>query len=344
MTCSSCGALIPEGTKFCGICGVAQIAPAPVEPVPAEPAPPPVYQDPTPPVVQEPPVYAAPPAPVYQAQPTYQQPAYQQPAYPPQPAYQAPPEAAGEQPPPKGSRYAPISAIGYIGYFILFAIPIIGQILCIAFAFGKSGNANRRSLARAMFVMLILALVMALTVGIAGAVTYKQIQNGTIEQNGIFSWIPGLASGSGENGGAQFPFGGDGGGSGDGGDGGAQFPFGGEGYTPEGLEQAFGQMFSATWPDNEFTRQVPKPKFEVGLGAADESSFGILTSAGVDQLKDYVKELKKAGFTISENTEDQSVFGMQMYSYSAYNGKGYGVEVNYIMGMSTISIRRANLS
>ena len=112
----------------------------------------------------------------------------------------------------------------------------------------------------------------------------------------------------------------------------------------EDLENAFnqlGQMFSVTWPENEFTRQVPKPKFEVGLGAADENSFGILTSASVDQLKDYVKDLKKAGFDKNDNTEDQNIFGMQVYSYEAHDGKGYKVEIAYAMGMSTITITKA---
>ena len=334
MTCSSCGVLIPDGAKFCGICGAVQAAPAAQPaPAPAEPAPAPAYQEPPQPVVQETPVYAAPPAPVYQ------QPAYQaQPVYQPAPAYQAPP--AEEPPPPKGSLYAPISAIGYIGYFILFAIPIIGQILCIAFAFGKSGNVNRRNLAKAMFVMLIIGLILALTIGIAGAVMYKQVQNGVIEQNGIFSWIPGFASGSG----TQFPFGG---GSGD-----PQGYFGGEDPPPPGdgeggnSEVPFnpGQIFGTGWPENEFTKQVPRPKFETSIGVVEDYSCSILTGASVTQLKDYVKDLRKAGFDKNDNTEDQVFFGMQVYSYSASNGRGYGVEITYAMGMSTITIRREGLS
>jgi len=343
MTCSSCGVLIPDGAKFCGICGATQAAPA--EPAPA-------YQEPPQPVYQETPAYAAQPAPPYQEQPAYAaQPAYQpQPAYQqPQPAYQ--PQPAEEPVPPKGSRYAPISALGYFGYFILFAIPIVGQILCIAFAFGKSGNVNRRNLARAMFVFLIIGLIFALTIGIGATVMAKQIQNGTMEQNGIFSWVPGLASGGGS--GMGFPFNSEGGSGGSEG-GGIQFPFGGgsgegeggSGNTPEGLEGAlsqFGQMFGSGWPENEFTKQVPKPKFETTFGSSDEYSFGALTGAGIDQLKDYVKDLQKAGFTQNASTTDENMFGFVVYGYEASNGKGYRVEVAYAMGMSTISISREGL-
>ena len=341
MTCSSCGKLIPEGAKFCGLCGATQAAPAPAEPAPA-----PVYQEAPPPVPQEAPAYAAPPAPAYQEQPAYQaQPAYQpqpagqaQPAYQPQPAYQAPP--AAEPAPSKGSLYAPISAIGYIGYFILFAIPVIGQILCIAFAFGKGGNVNRRNLAKAMFVMLIVGLVLALSLFITGAVVAKQIQNGTIDQNGIFSWVPGLATGGGSgNGGIQFPFGG----GSEGGEPQGNNEGGGV-NSPEDPFSGLGQMFSATWPENEFTRQVPKPKFETSIGVVEDYSCSILTGASVDQLKDYVKDLQKAGFNKGADTTDTSAFGMTVYSYTANNGKGYYVEIGNAMGMSAITIRREGLS
>ena len=350
MTCSSCGKLIPEGAKFCGLCGATQAAPAPAESAPA-----PVYQEAPQPVPQEAPAYAAPPAPVYQEQPAYQaqpayqpQPAYQaQPAYQPQPAYQAPP--AAEPAPSKGSLYAPIGTLGYIGYFILFAIPIIGQILCIAFAFGKGGNVNRRNLAKAMFVMLIIGLVLGLSLFITGAVVAKQIQNGTIDQNGIFSWVPGLATGGGSgSGGIQFPFsGGSEGGDPQGFFGGGSGGSGSEGggvNTPEDPFSGLGQMFSATWPENEFTKQVPKPKFETSIGVVEDYSCSILTGASVDQLKDYVKDLKKAGFDKNADTQDQNVFGMQVYGYTASNNKGYGVEIAYAMGMSTITISRVGAS
>jgi len=102
-----------------------------------------------------------------------------------------------------------------------------------------------------------------------------------------------------------------------------------------------GTMFSATWPENEFTKQVPKPKFEIGLGTVTEEGYVILCGASIPELKDYVKELQKVGFTKDSSTTDESAMGFTVYSYSANNGKGYYVEIGNAMGMSTISITKA---
>jgi len=358
MTCGSCNALIPDGAKFCGICGATQAA----EPAPA-------FQEASVPVpaYQEQPVYAA--APVYQQQPAYQAPpAYQVPPAQ-QPVYQAQPAPApAEQPPPKGSRYAPISVLGYLGYFIAFAIPVLGIILAFVWAKDKKGNANRQNLAKLMAVMLVLALLVVLTAGIGGAVMASRIKKdpSLAGENGLFSLIPGLASGGGSGtGGSGFPFnfggggsggdGGNGGSGGDGGDGGGSaLPFGGSGgdggggiEDPAQAYSQLAQMFGAGWPENEFTKQVPKPKFETSVGIIEDYSCIMMTGATVDQLKDYVKELKKAGFDKNDNTEDQNILGIQVYSYSASNGKGYRVEIGYAgyaMGMSAITISREGIS
>lgn len=311
MTCTTCGAALPDGAKFCGACGTTQ-------PAIAEPA---AYQ--APPVYQEaPPAYQPPPQPVYQA--------------PPQPVYQAPPPAPVE-PPPKGI-YAPISGLAYFGYFILFAIPIIGWILCIAFAFGKNGNVNRRGLARAMFVFLILGLILSIGITITGAVAYKNLEKGIGAENGIFSWaqekIPGLSGllpggNPGEEGNNGFSFGSSG-----------EDPQGSSGgrekstQAPDPGGFGAGAVFSTQWPENEFTRQVPKPKFETSFGTSDEDICVIITSATKDQLKDYVKDLKRAGFTKDASTTDESVFGMSVYAYEASNGRGYKVQVSSSMGVA----------
>jgi len=102
-----------------------------------------------------------------------------------------------------------------------------------------------------------------------------------------------------------------------------------------------GQMFSATWPENEFTKQVPKPKFEVGVGTLTEEGYTAISGASIDDLKDYVKDLQRAGFNKDADTTDTSAFGMTVYAYTANNGKGFYVEIGNAMGMSTISITKA---
>ena len=59
--------------------------------------------------------------------------------------------------PPK---YRPIGAWGYLGYSILFGIPLIGQICLIVFALSGS-NVNRRSFARSYFAgWLVIAIIL----------------------------------------------------------------------------------------------------------------------------------------------------------------------------------------
>lgn len=55
-------------------------------------------------------------------------------------------------------KFKPISAWGYVGYSILFCIPIIGWIIWIVFAFSGK-NINRRSFARSYFCHFLLLLI-----------------------------------------------------------------------------------------------------------------------------------------------------------------------------------------
>lgn len=56
-------------------------------------------------------------------------------------------------------RYKPISAWGYLGYQILFAIPVIGWLFLIIFACSGK-NFNRRSFARSYFCFLLIAIIL----------------------------------------------------------------------------------------------------------------------------------------------------------------------------------------
>lgn len=57
-------------------------------------------------------------------------------------------------------KYRPIGAWHYFGYSILFAIPLIGWIFLIVFAFSDK-NINRRSFARSFFCAYLLVLIVA---------------------------------------------------------------------------------------------------------------------------------------------------------------------------------------
>lgn len=63
------------------------------------------------------------------------------------------------------NKYKPLTAWQYFGLGILFALPIVGLILTIIFAFDNS-NINRRSYARSFFCVLILVIIISAIMGI----------------------------------------------------------------------------------------------------------------------------------------------------------------------------------
>jgi len=185
MTCT-CGANLPDDAKFCGVCGATQAAPTPAEPVVWQEPPQPAYQEP---VYQEP-AYQPPAQPVYQE--AYQQPVYQEPVYQQQPMYQQPvyQQPAAEPPPPAGSRYAPISALGYFGYYILFGLPVIGLILSIVWANDKTGSINRQNLAKLMLVLRIIGIALLIISGIFVAVYWNRFAGIFQEYAGGLNELP----------------------------------------------------------------------------------------------------------------------------------------------------------
>ena len=55
--------------------------------------------------------------------------------------------------------YRPISAWGYFGYSLLFAIPLVGFILLLVFALGGTSNVNLKNYARSFFCWLVIAAI-----------------------------------------------------------------------------------------------------------------------------------------------------------------------------------------
>ena len=61
--------------------------------------------------------------------------------------------------------YRPISAWGYFGYSLLFAIPLVGFICLIIFSFDNS-NINRRNYARSFWCALLVVVIIMVVVGV----------------------------------------------------------------------------------------------------------------------------------------------------------------------------------
>ena len=144
MFCPNCGKQNPDDAKFCESCGSTLSAAAAPKAEPVAPPPQPPIQ---PPLAQ----YSAPP--------------------PPPPAYQAPPRQQNyyQQPPPAynaAGNTAPMSVGSYIGTMILFAIPLVGFILMLVWAFGSNVNQNKKNLSRAYLIMMLIGIVLAIVLSV----------------------------------------------------------------------------------------------------------------------------------------------------------------------------------
>lgn len=75
--------------------------------------------------------------------------------------------------------YRPISMWGYFGYQWLFAIPCVGFILLLVFAFGGTKNVNLKNFARSYFCTMIIAIVLVVIIflvfGGIGIAAYNSI-------------------------------------------------------------------------------------------------------------------------------------------------------------------------
>lgn len=101
------------------------------------------------------------------------------------------------------------------------------------------------------------------------------------------------------------------------------------------------EQLDGNWPENEFTKQVPKPELQPTAANIQEKSFSVaFVDAKVEDIRDYVEELKEAGFTVDATNKDVEVFGVVAYAYTASDGAGYKVEVTYAQDMCGLTITK----
>ena len=141
MICSKCGAVNEDGSMFCTQCGASMTGYS-------APAPDPVQPNRVPPSMT--PDYSRPggPDPTMMRSMPYSTGRSQTPVIPPE--------------------YQPISVLGYIGYHLLFSIPIVGLIMMIIYAVKSDGNINVRNLARSMLVVILIVIVISVIMSLAG--------------------------------------------------------------------------------------------------------------------------------------------------------------------------------
>lgn len=103
---------------------------------------------------------AAPAAPVMNPTPT---PA---PMYNPAPAYASmDPEITKET--VKGTKFEPVSALGWFGIFLLCGIPLVGPLLVIIWACGGCRKQNKRTYARGILISWLVGALIAGLIGLA---------------------------------------------------------------------------------------------------------------------------------------------------------------------------------
>lgn len=59
-------------------------------------------------------------------------------------------------------KYKPISMWGYLGYELLFSIPIVGLIAILIFSFSSSTNVNLKNFARSYILLAIIVFVVTI--------------------------------------------------------------------------------------------------------------------------------------------------------------------------------------
>ena len=99
-------------------------------------------------------------------------------------------------------------------------------------------------------------------------------------------------------------------------------------------------QYGGNWPNNEFTRQVSNPGFDVHSVTTNSDSCNItFSNTTIEQLKEYVETVKEAGFTtiLIRETETR---GSTHYLYNARNANGYEIVVTKSVSYSILSITK----
>ncbi len=100
-------------------------------------------------------------------------------------------------------------------------------------------------------------------------------------------------------------------------------------------------QFGGNWPENDFTKLLPKPDFSLLAANTTDSEFSVaFQNVTVEQIKDYVEQVKEKGFTLESETTDREAAGMAVYMYKAQNAEGYVVTVTFTSAASGISLAR----
>lgn len=95
------------------------------------------------------------------------------------------------------------------------------------------------------------------------------------------------------------------------------------------------------WPDNEITRQIPKPSFENPIIVESDDGLTVMQmGSSAEEAQAYARQLKDAGFTRDVNENTQEFAGISIYTFVAQNAKGLSVSLTFASGTTTVSISK----
>ena len=105
----------------------------------------------------------------------------------------------------------------------------------------------------------------------------------------------------------------------------------------DGEEYSYG----GSWPENEFTKLLPKPEFGLlGTDNSDGEFTVAFSDASLDDIRAYAEKVKAAGFNKDVEVQDQNVMGMDIYAFNASNADGYSVSVYYAAETGGLTISK----
>ncbi len=100
---------------------------------------------------------------------------YNNPSVPPTPVYgpnvPVQPVYGGQ---PVYQDTTPLSAWAYVGYMVLFAIPLVGFIMMLVFAFGD-GNINRKNFTRGYLILGLIGFVIGFIMVLAFGASINEL-------------------------------------------------------------------------------------------------------------------------------------------------------------------------
>ncbi|MBQ7153805.1 MAG: hypothetical protein IJR83_07750 [Clostridia bacterium] len=106
--------------------------------------------------------------------------------------------------------------------------------------------------------------------------------------------------------------------------------------TADGTTQIGGN-----WPSNAFTEQIPKPSFALTATSTEEDEFtAAFQNVTEDQFRTYLQQIKDRGFTADAESTDMEVEGARYINYSAGNGKGYTVDLQFAYGIVSLLVSK----